>query len=77
MRLLKGILKFFQNLSNKYLIKYYIIQKGFCLKMHFFLFLANFISIVSHLKIHQTVHLNTSKTLDVIVIKKKSLLKVH
>ena len=36
--------------------------KSFYLKF-FFLFLANFISVVSHLKINATVHLNTSKDL--------------
>ena len=48
---------------NKYLIKYCIIQKSFKLKKPFFMFFAKFIFIFSHLKIHPTGHLNTSKAL--------------
>ena len=48
---------------DKYLIEYYIIQKKILLKNPFFIVLANLIFIVSHLNIHQAVHLNTSKTL--------------
>ena len=47
--------------------------KKFILKSLFLMLLANFIFVVAHLKIHPAVHLNTSK---VIVVKKKSLLKV-
>ena len=38
-------------------------QKTFLLKNPVFMFLANFIFVVSHLKVHPTVHLNTSKAL--------------
>ena len=48
---------------KKYLIKYYIIQKRFSLKILLFMYLADFIFVVSHLKIHPAVHLNTSKAL--------------
>ena len=48
--------------QNKYLIKYYIIQKS-SLKITFLMFLANFIFVVSYLKIHPAVHLNTWKAL--------------
>ena len=44
-------------------MKYYIIQKKFLLKKPFLMFLANFSFVVSHLKIHPAVHLNTSKAL--------------
>ena len=54
-----------------YLIKYYIIQKSFCLKIHFFMFLANFIFFVSHLKIHPAAHLNTLKALMSLQLKRK------
>ena len=37
--------------------------KTFLLKNPIFMFLANFIFVVSHLQIHSAVHLNTSKTL--------------
>ena len=40
------------------------------------MFLGNIIFVVSHLKKHPAVHLNTSKSSDIIVAKKKSLLKV-
>ena len=41
----------FQKLKQrKYLIKYYMIQKNFCLKILFFMFLANFIFVASSLK---------------------------
>ena len=40
------------------------------------MFLATFIFVASHLKIHPAVYLNTSKA-DFIVVKKKSLLKVY
>ena len=52
---------FLNTLSH--LTKYYTIQKGFCLKFFFFMFLAKFIFVVSHLKKHPAVHLNTSKDL--------------
>ena len=45
------------------MIKYYIIQKKFLLENPFVMFLANFIFVVSHLKIHSPVHSNTSKAL--------------
>ena len=38
--------------------------------------LTNFIFVILHLKIHPAVHLNLQK-LNVIVVKKKSLLKVY
>ena len=38
-------------------MKYYIIQKCFCLKILIFMFLANFIFVVSHLKVFLAVHL--------------------
>ena len=61
---LKRIVRNFQKLKeNKYLMKIYVIQKSFCLKIHSSVSLANFIFIVSHLKIHPAVHLNTSKAL--------------
>ena len=41
------------------MIEYYIIQKKFLLKNPFFMFLANFIFVVSQLKIHPAVHLDT------------------
>ena len=50
-------------------------QKSFCLKILFYMLLASFIFVVSHLKIHPAVYLNTLKAY-VIVVKKKSLLKV-
>ena len=62
--LLKGNVRNFQKLKKrKYLIKYYIKQKRFCLKIHLFMFLAYFIFVISQLKIHPAVHLNTSKAL--------------
>ena len=48
-----------KELSKTYMIKYYITKKA----IHFFMFLANFIFAVLHLKIHPAVHLNTSKAL--------------
>ena len=36
------------------MLKYYVIQKSFCIKIHFFMFLANFIFVFSHLKIHHS-----------------------
>ena len=50
-------------------------QKSFRLKILFYMLLASFIFVVSHLKIHPAVYLNTLKAY-VIVVKKKSLLKV-
>ena len=40
------------------------------------MFIANFIIVASHLKIHPAVHLNTLSS-EVIVVKKKSLVKVY
>ena len=40
------------------------------------MFLVNFIFVVSHLKIHTTVHLHNLKA-DAIVVKKKTLSKVY
>ena len=51
-------------------MKYYIIQKRFCLKIFFFMFFANFIFVL-HLKIHPAVHLNTSKALTSLWSKRK------
>ena len=47
------------------LVKCYIIEKKrFGLKIHFLkCFLANFIFVASHLKLHPAVHLNTVKAL--------------
>ena len=39
----------------------------FLLKNPFFMFLANFIFVVSQLKIHPAVHLSTSKVLTILV----------
>ena len=61
------------------LIKYYKVykilhyRKKFLLENPFLMFLANFIFVVSHLKIHSAVHLNTSKALTSL----KSKRKVH
>ena len=38
-------------------------QKSFSFKNHFFMFLANFSFVVSHLKIQRAVHLNTLEAL--------------
>ena len=46
-------------------------QKRFCLKIHFFMFIANFICVVSHLKVHLPVHLITSKVLTLALSKRK------
>ena len=52
------------------------ITKTFLLKNAFFLlFFANYIFVVSHFKIHPSVHLNASKSSDGIVVKEKDLLK--
>ena len=50
-------------------------QKSCCLKINFLCFLANLIFVVSHLKIHPAVHLNTSKCSAIIAVKDKSLLQ--
>ena len=50
-------------------------QKSFCLKILFYMLSASFIFVVSHLKTHPAVYLNTLKAY-VIVVKKKSLLEV-
>ena len=48
---LKGNVRNFQKLEKrKYLIKYYITKKRFCLKIHFFKFSVNLIFVVLHLK---------------------------
>ena len=58
--MLKENVRNFQKLiQHRYLIKYYITQKKFLLKNPFFIFLANFVFVVSHLD----VHLNTLKAL--------------
>ena len=41
------------------------------------MFFANFVFVVSHLKIHPADYLNTSKSSDIIVVKTKSLLQVY
>ena len=56
------------------LIKSYIKQKSFCIKILLLMFFASLIFVVSHLKIHPTSHLNTFKALTVIAVKKESLL---
>ena len=48
---------------SKYLIKFYIKQKSFCLKIHCSMSLANFTFVVLHLKIHPAVNLNNLKPL--------------
>ena len=45
--------------------------KKFFLKNRFFMFLANFIFVVSQLKIHPAVHLNTSTALISLQSKRK------
>ena len=45
------------------MIKYYIIQKCSSLKIYFFMFLTNFIFLVTHLKILPAAYLNTLKAL--------------
>ena len=61
---LKGNVRNFQKLKQyKYLIKYCILQKRLCLKIYFFVFLANFIFVVSHLEIHPALYLNTWKVM--------------
>ena len=44
-----------------YLIKYYNVQKSFCLKIIFFNDFSKLNFVGSFLKIHPAVHLNTSK----------------
>ena len=44
-------------------MKYYVIQRLFCLKIHSYMFSANFIFVVLYLKMQPTVHLSTSKAL--------------
>ena len=51
--------------------------KMFYLKIIFFTFFANFIFVVSHLKILPAVHLNTLKAMISLQSKKKSLWKVY
>ena len=43
--------------------KYYTKRNGFCLKIFFLMILSNFIFVVSYLKKHLSVHLNTSTAL--------------
>ena len=54
------------------MIIYDIIQKS--LKILIFMFLADLIFVVSHLKIHPFKYFDSS---DVIVVKKNSLLKIY
>ena len=42
-------------------------QKSLAIKSFFFMFLAKFV-VVSHLKIHPAVHLNTTKALSLLKI---------
>ena len=44
-------------------MKYYVIQRLFCLKIHSYMFSANFIFVVLYLKMQPTVHLSTLKAL--------------
>ena len=71
---LKGNIRNFKKLKSNKKIKYYIIVKSFCLNI-FFTFLTNFIFVVSHLKIHPPVCLNTSKALTSFKSKRKVYLK--
>ena len=69
---LKENVRNFQKLKKrKYLIKYHITLKSFCLSL-FPMFLANLV-FVSHLKINPAVRLNTSKALTSL----QSKTKVH
>ena len=43
-------------------MKYYIVEKSFCNKNPFFMFLANFIFVASHLQIQPAVELNKALT---------------
>ena len=43
--------------------KYYTIRNSFCFKIFFLMILSNFIFVVSYLKKHLSVHLNTSTAL--------------
>ena len=76
---LKENVRIFQKLKkHKYLIKYYIVQKIFCLKIHFFMFLANFLFVVSQLKIQPgSCSLKYFESSDIVVVKKKNLLNVY
>ena len=74
---LKGKVRNFQKLKKrKYLIKYYIIKKRFCLKIHFFMFSVNLIFVVLHLKNRPSCSFRYFESSDVVVVKMKSLLKV-
>ena len=42
-------------------MKYYVIERPFCLKIYSYMFSANFIFVVLYLKMQPTVHLSTSK----------------
>ena len=58
---LKENIRNFQKLNIFNKISYY--AKKFLLKNPFFKLLADFVFVVSHLKLHPAVHLNTSKAL--------------
>ena len=72
---LKENVRNFEKLQQKYLRKIYIIQKSFCLKILFFMFLANFVLVVSQNT--PSCSFKYFESSDVIVVKKKSLLKVY
>ena len=62
----------FENL-NKYLIKYYILyKKCFFLEIIFFMFSADFIFVVLHLKIRPAIQLSFSKALTLLLSKRKA-----
>ena len=72
---LKGKVTNFQNVNwHKYLIKYYIIPKSFCLKIHFLMILANFIFVVSHSKLLILMYILLHS--GVILFAKRSILNV-
>ena len=54
------------------MMKDYINQKCFCLKIVRFMFFANLIFVVSHLEIYPAVHLNSTKALASLYSKRKN-----
>ena len=74
---LRGNVRNFQKLEKrKYLIKYYITKKRFCLKIHFFKFSVNLIFLVLHLENRPSCSFRYFESSDVVAVKKKSVLKV-
>ena len=75
--ILKENVKLVQKLQqHNYLIIYCIIQKSFCLKIRFFVFLDNFILVLSNFKNTPRSSFKYFESFDVIVVKKTNLLKV-